>query len=227
MTRLPKQWKGVYPGQYFGDIWQSQNIDLERYPGRLALSDKMRITVDDGDLAGGMGTPVKFIRTNADTTDRFWALTTSKMIKTSSTDPTTGWANDGLASSPTDPLDMEVHESANGEQRLVVTRATDIAILNRTGAANTWTSSWWQGTLAQAALQSAKYHPIAKVQRLLGIGDVEKFHTISSADAVVNSDITLSYGYEITQAYGSSNRFWILARSNNGRKGKIIEWDGS
>src|SRR3990167_464848 len=227
MPRLPKQWKGDYPGQYYGDIWQSFNIDLERYPGRLALSDKMRVRIDNTDLSGGMGIPVKFIRTNADTTDRWWALTTSKMVKTSSTDPTTGWANDGIASSPTDALDMEVHESANGEQRLVVTRATDISILNRTGAANAWTTTWWSSTLAQAALQSAKYHPIAKVQRLLGIGDVEKFHTIDSADTVINSDITLTYGNEITQAVGSSNRFWLGVRSNVGGKGLIVEWDGS
>src|SRR3990167_9158589 len=122
MPRLPKQWKGVYPGQYYGDIWQSFNIDLERYQGRLALSDKMRVSIDNTDLTGGMGIPVKFIRTNADVTDRWWALTTSKMVKTSSTDPTTGWANDAIGGDgdPTDAHDMEVHESANGEQRLVV-----------------------------------------------------------------------------------------------------------
>ncbi len=223
-----KNWKGTFPGNYNGDIWQTRNIDLHRNPGRLGLADKMFVMFDDTDTnLTNLGVIDKFIRTNADNTDRWWGLASAgRMFNSANTSPFSTWAVDALSNSPTDALDMEVHEEANGEQRLVVTRDADIAILNRTGAANAWTASWWQGTLAQAALTSGVPHPIARLQRLIAIGDKNKIHTIDSADTVVNADLTFPSGYSNLNIYSSTDRFWIGLQHNFGGNARIVEWDG-
>lgn len=234
MIPKDKIWKGVFPGKYAGNLWQTLNIDLEKEQGRLRLGDKFRI-LTDGDDAAGPGLPLKFLRTNADATDRWWCLSTAKMLKTAGTSPFVAYAADAVSgTTPTDPLDMEVHESVNGEQRLVVTRDADIAILNRSGVANTWTSSWWAGTLAQTALTSTKPHPIAKLKRLLAVGDVVTnttaplgvLHTIDKDDVVSASRLIFPIGYEPRVIYTSSNRFWIGCQNIFGGPALIIEWDG-
>lgn len=224
-----KQWLGVYPGKYAGDIYQSFNIDLEKEQGRLRLGDKFRI-LTDGDDAAAPGLPYKFLRTNADATDRHWALTSTKMLKTAGTNPFVAYAADGLSSSPTDALDMETHESANGEQRLVVARDADLAILNKSGTANAWTASWWQSTLSQSALATGKHHPLARLQRLLTIGDVVSqvgaIHTIDKNDTVSASRLTFPAGYEPRVTIVTSNRYWFGLQNIFGGPGMIAEWDG-
>ena len=225
-----KIFKGVFPGKYSGNLWQTFNIDLEKEQGRLRLGDKFRI-LTDGDDSAVPGLPYKFLRTNADVTDRWWCLSSTKMLKTAGTNPFVAYAADGITNTPTDPLDMETHESVNGEQRLVVTRDADIAILNLSGAANAWTASWWDTTLAQAALTTGKAHPIARLQRLLAIGDVVSqvgaIHTIDKNDTVSASRLTFPSGYEPRIILASSDLFWIGLQNIFGQGAMIVSWDGS
>ena len=229
MKRIPEQsknWRGIFRGNFIGDLWQTFNIDLEKSLGRLRLGDKFRILTDSGDVAT-LGIPYKFLRTNASATDQWWCLSSTAMLKTAGTNAFVTYAADAISgTTPVDGLDMETHEDANGEQRLVVSRATDIAILNRTGAANTWTSSWWDTTLAQDALGSAVYHPLVKLQRLLIIGDQNKIHTIDKDDVVSASRVVLPSGFEARCAVASSDRVWIGFQNNFGGQGVIVEWDG-
>lgn len=230
LPQNPRQWKGIYPGKHFGDLWQTLNIDLEREPGRLVLSNKFRR------LASALGVVFKFIRTDADTTDGWWGLIhNADMIKNGNTSIVGGtWATDALASSPNDPRDMELHESVNGEQRLVVSTATDIALLNKASAANVWTASWWVTTLAQTALASSSFHPLARLQRLLAVGDIALsattkravIHTIDKDDVVSASRLIFPAGYTVRLAMASSDRFWFGLQGDVGQNAKIIEWDG-
>lgn len=228
--RIPnqsKKWTGMFAGSYFGDIWQTYNIDLEKKLGRLLLSDKMRIITDSSDVST-LAIIYKILRTDADATDRFVAIGSAQVLETAGTDPTAAWAADTTTgTTPTDAHDAETHESNNGNQRLVVTRATNIALLNRSGANNTWTASWWQGTLSQGALNSVTYHPVARLQRLLLIGDRELLHTIDKNDTVSNTRIRTQFGYEARCIEVSRDRFWIGMQSNFGRKALIVEWDGT
>lgn len=229
-----KQWKGVFPGKYAGDLWQSFNIDLEKEQGRLRLGDKFRI-LTDGDDAAAPGLPYKFLRTDADATDRWWCVSSTKMLKTAGTNPFVAYAADAITNTPTDPLDMETHESANGEQRLAVTRDADIAILNRSGSANAWTAAWWSSTLSQTALTSGKPHPLGRLQRLLAVGDVVTntttprgvIHTIDKDDVVSASRLIFPSGYEPRIIRTASDRFWIGLQNIFGQGGMIIEWDGT
>lgn len=226
MPKIGKNWRGMYPGSYAGNLWAAHNIDLERKFGRLMLSNKMRT------FSTGNGVVLKFLRTNADTTDRWWGLTSGDMLRNSTNRINAGtWATDALSNSPNDPRDMIVHEAANGEDRLVVSRATDIAILNLSGAANIWTASWWDTTLAQTALTSDAFHPLARLQRLLAVGDkvsdVPVIHTIDKDDVVSASRLLFPIGYRVRLAMASSNRFWFGLENERGGTARIIEWDGS
>ena len=231
--RETKQWRGIFPGKHSGNLWQTQNIDLERVPGRLVLSDKMR-------RFSTTGIAYKWLLSDADLTTRWWALSASALMVSTNINPTSSYANDALASSPTDPKDMIIHEAINGEDRLVVTRDTDIAILNRTGVANAWTASWWQTTLGQSALVSG-WHPIGRLKRLLAIGDTVNaagarqavVHTIDSADTVTASRLLFPAGWSLRLIITTSDRFWfgfIFDRftdaSNVKGTAMIIEWDG-
>ena len=112
-----KKWKGIFPGNYAGNLWQTFNIDLEKYPGRVALSDKLRR------FASGLGLVQKFIRSDATTTDQWFGLvvdtsadgTSGDILSNGSSSINSGtWAADGTANSPNGPHDAVIHESANG-----------------------------------------------------------------------------------------------------------------
>jgi len=230
IPRNPKQWRGIYPGKYFGDLWQTFNIDLEREPGRLVLANKFRR------FASGLGNVFKFMRTDASTTDQWFGIVHGTDLLRNGNSSIIGgtWVTDDLTNTFNDPRDMEIHEAVNGEQRLVCTRATDIGLLNRSGSANVWTASWWQGTLSQTALASSDFHPIARLQRLLAIGDIvtsttttrAAIHTIDKDDVVSASRLLFPAGYTIRLIMASADRFWIALQGDVGQPSKIIEWDG-
>lgn len=226
MAGLGKNWKGMFGGKYLGNIWQTFNIDLERQQNRLILSDKMRRFVS------GLGVVTKFIRTDATTTDQWFGIVNNADILRNgngSIDSGT-WITDDTSGTFNDPLDGVIHEIANGEQRLVVTRLTDVAILNSAAAPNVWTASWWQGVLGQPALTSSEFHPIARLQRLVALGDkvngVPVIHTIDKDDVVSYSRLTFDPVYTVRCIYTSSNRFWFGLQHDREGKAKVIEWDG-
>lgn len=226
MKKIPAidaQWKGLLPGKFLGDIYQANNIDLEIQPGKVALPLRPIILIDSSDIT--MGLPLHALRTDADTTDRWWVLTDGGMIKVPSTSPFGAYVADALSNSPATPLDMVVHEKNNGNDRLLVTRAQDVAILNRSGANNAWTASWWQGTLGQSALTNNVPHPIEKFQRLVALGDDYQIHTIDKDDNVTYGRLQANQRLSVRCIYVSTNRFWFYFTNKFGGKGMIAEWD--
>ena len=227
MAGIGKNWRRMFPGNYTGNLWQSWNIDLERSPGRVLLSNRLR------SFKTGLGVADKFIRTNATTTDQWFGIITgADIIRNGSssiiggafiTDDTTGTFND--------PRDAVVHELANGEQRLICTRATDIAILNSSGSANVWDDNWYTAVVGGAALTSLTYHPIARLQRLVAFGDKQSglpvISTIDKDDVKSESRLIFGAEYTVRVIYTSSNRFWIGLQHDFDGKAKIIEWDGT
>lgn len=222
-----KIFKGQFPGNYSGNLWQTFNIDLEKNPGRISLSDKMRI------FKSGLGVVSKFIRTNATGTDEWFGIVDrTDILRNGSATITAGtWISDDTTGTFNDPLDMVIHEFANGEQRLFCTRDADIGVLNTSGSANVWDNDWWTATKSQSALTTAIPHPIARLQRLLAVGDkvagVPVIHTIDSTDTISTSRLIFSANYTIRLIYASSNRFWIGLQHDYDGYAKIIEWDGS
>lgn len=177
-----KQVTGILPGLFFGDISKFFNIDLNTKKGRILLA-KAGYKLTDSDTLATLDVIDAFVRTNADNTDRYWALgTQGDLFNSSGDNPYTGWAIDGLSGTPADAADFAIHESANGEERLVVTRSSDIAILNSANHANTWISSWWLARNIASSTNAAPIEITTSAAHGFSTGD-----TISISDHLINT----------------------------------------
>ena len=231
-----KQWAGLFKGNYSGSIWKGRNIDLERSAGRVVLSDKGRIHTNDADSnMSNLGIATKFLRSDADATDRFWGVcgngvTGARLFKTDSASPLATWAEETQGTGDTPPttaLDVEIFETLNGEQQMLAVLPTDIALLNSPATANRWDINWGTTVAAPAiVLTTATLHPIARLQRLIAIGNGNVLQTIDKNSVVTNSRLTMPYGYSIRNIYTSADRFWIGCTNLLGGNARVIEWDG-
>lgn len=219
----------MYPGNYFGEIWATWNIDLERYPGRVHLSNHMDSI---SSASEGKGVVSKFIRTNATATDQWFALVDNSDILRNGNASITGgtWASDDTTGTFNDPRDAINHEFANGEQRMMCSRATNIAILNSSGVANAWDDDWWTAVASGPTLTSLTYHPMARLQRLSIVGDKQSnvpcIHTIDRNDVVSTSRLLFGADYTVRNTYTSKDRFWIGLQHDFDGPAKVVEWDG-
>lgn len=142
--RATKKWNYTPSGDLVGVLWYSKNIDPHVSLGKLRLSERIKIFYDDSDDADFTDVPREYIRTNADATDRWWALVRSSdnavgaMWNSSGTSPTTGWTQDASLSRPAtarDSMDIFLRTSG-GYDRLVVSgnSGQDLAMLNSENA---------------------------------------------------------------------------------------------
>ena len=236
IVRLPspktRQWLGPYLDDYIGNLWRTFNVDLERNPGHITISKSPVVRGDTTDTnLLNLTTIDAFTRTNADGTDRWWALNRSgRLAKTDTVNPTTlasaTWDEDTLASSPTDARDMTIHEndsdSASGENQLIVTRDTALAMLNDT-ATNVWNANWGGLTLKSGVPHPIEYFPF---QRLTLVGDGHLIHTVDKNRAVVTARLVLPLDLEVWGIFFTPFRAWILCSGLRGRSGAVVEWDG-
>lgn len=225
-------------GELFGNLWSTKNIDMDSNKGKIRLSERTYRVFDSGDVAA-LEIPVKFIRTNADVTERWWALTQNArsstsdglMFKTTTTDPLTGWFQDDLTSSPTDFVDdMEIFGQVNSYDRLVAARDTDLAMLCKTDPAHvvgSWTTSWWITTLGQAALTASNPHPLEQFINMLLVVDGNVVHTIDDSLVVVTDRIALPKEYQIIWMVNDGTRVYFGTRHLRGGRALIFPWDGT
>jgi len=236
-----KRWTGPYLGKYYGVLWKTFNIDLDKNEGEITLSRRMQRIQDTGEVPGN-AVYSAFIRTDADCTDRYWGLRLNEgLAKTDSSStptPADSWDTDGLASSPITPRDFTIHgnDSRNdsGRNKLFVTLDSgDIAVLNDTGN-NAWTAAWWITKHSQAALDTTvlfrpiQYFPFRKIT-IVGSGNL--IHTIhrpsdTQNDTLSRARLTLPKELNTQHIFNTGNRSWILTHNKIGGDGKIVEWDG-
>lgn len=245
VRRIPQshEWTGPYTGNYLGDLWKTYNVDLDRNEGFISLSQRMERIEDSSEFTGNGLDIYRFLRCDADCTDRYWALGQGTLFKTDSAStprPTDDWDTETLDSAPTTLFlrDFSVHSrdsrADSGRHKLIVTLDTDISVLNDTGN-NTWTGGWWTSKHSQPPLDSSVgYHPIEyfPFRKISIIGDGNKIHTISRPsdtqnDTVTNSRLILPPQYTATKIFTTTSRAWIccLNKEQNGQ-GVVVEWDG-
>lgn len=241
-SQSTRRWTGPYLGNYYGNLWKTFNVDLDRQEGKVGLSRRLVRVADTTDSnSDTLGTIDAFVRSNADCSDRWWALSENgplyRVVGASPTVPSDSWEVDTLASSPTDAKDMAVFENDSrqdsGRNQLFVTRDTTIAVLNDTGG-NTWDANWWTTTKSNVALRSGVPHPIEyfPLRRITLVGDANQVHTISRTSDTVNETTTarrlILPGYlQVEHIFTTTNRAWILCSHLYGGNGKVVEWDGS
>lgn len=211
----------VNRGDSLGNLWATFNMDFDSSLGRIKVAPRLRIntdSVDDTDLT----TPTAFLRTSASNTDQYWALCGTVLFKTAGTNPTAGFTQDAIASSPT-TLSYVCSDMVEFEGALVVSDTTD---LNRL-AAGTWDNAWWLSTLAQTALVSGIAHPlhVSLKSNLLLVGDGNNMHIIDKNNNVRIARVILPNDFEITWIRSNYEGTWIGARNKFGREGKVFFWD--
>lgn len=243
-----RRWTGIYPGRFYGTLWNTFNVDLDRNEGAVGLAQRFDIiedsteTPDLGGADSGSDSNIisAFLRTDADGNDRFWAMNRNAMFKTDSAAtpvPTNDWDTDGLDSSPTARLsDMAVigNDSRNdsGNNKLFVTQDSDIDVLNDTGD-NAWTGAWWVTKQGQPGLDTSVPHPIEFFPfRKIGlVGDGNLIHTIhrpsdTQNDTVSYQRLTLPKDLVVNHIFTTSNRSWICCYHRKSGQGAVVEWDG-
>lgn len=241
--RIPQnhRWSGPYLGSYYGDLWKTFNVDLDRNEGKIGLSERMERIEDSTEFPDFSGEPIRsFVRTNADCEDRYWGASRIALFKTDSSSlptPSLDWDTDGLANSPTAGInDMSVHgnDSRNdsGRNKLLVTTDSDISVLNDTGN-SAWTANWWVTKQAQAGLDTNYTHPVEYFtnRKISLVGDGNLIHTISRPsdsqnDTVTRARLTLPRDLVVYHIFTTSERAWICCYDRKFKSGAIVEWDG-
>lgn len=240
-----QRWTGPYLGNYYGTLWKTFNVDLDRNDGKIMLARRFeRIEDTISDFTGNTAYTA-FLRTNADCTDRYWALAnngglqkTDSASPENATLPSDSWDTDALASTPQSCRDMTVgfNDSRNdsGRNKLFVTLDSgDIAVLNDTGN-SVWTASWWQTKQSQPALapnvlfRPIQYFPFRKIT-MVGSGNL--IHTISrfsdtQNDTISYARLTMPKDLNARHIFHTANRAWICCDHKYGGKGKVVQWDG-
>ena len=124
----------MFPGELKGEILSAFNIDLQRNPGTVHLSEKLIELFNSTDDAQ-FGNPGAFIKSNADSTNRYWVRAGVHLFKSDSGNPEAGWAQDAIGSSPTDAQDNLMEYADN----MYSPSDVDVDQLS----AGTWTNPWW------------------------------------------------------------------------------------
>ena len=234
-TLNTKSMKKPDRGDVFGMLWATKNLDLTRKPGTIHLASRMGVVFDNDD-DGDLDTPVAFIRTNADQTDRWWALTQASgisrtdglLFKTTGTSATSGWAQDTNPGSgditPIDAVDnMVIFGEASGYDKLIVARDTDLAKMSN----GVWDASWWDTTLAQTALSNTHTHHIYVFLNTLLVPDGNVVHTVDDSDVVVTDRITFPDEYDIRWIHDDGVYVYFGTEHIRGGEGLIFYWDGT
>jgi len=253
-----QNWGGINPGRR-GILYRTFNIDLDEIGGSVLNTRRTSdpVLTSDPTASGDsdLRTPQTFIRSNADATDRWWAIahagfddtTTAVLWKTSGTSPSIGWAQDALDSSPVDARDMVDFFSdsnadttatvANAEQRLLITRDTTIAALNDT-ADNAWNGTWGDDTdifATSVRLKAGQPHPIARLGKLACIGDRNEIHTVeyvgSNSYSGTRSRLLFPSQFQVRHIFTNASGFWFCCRNlrfdnNGGENTAVMFWDG-
>lgn len=210
-------------GDVFGNLFGTFNMDFDTLAGKVRVSRRTLITTDSTDDAD-LGLPIAFVRSSADTTDRWWAICGAVLFKTTDSAPGGAMTQDAIASTPTG-LSAISSDMVDFNGSLIVSQSTDLNKLT----AGTWTATWWTGAgnLNQAVLTSGIAHPlcVSLKTNLLLAGDGNLVHTVDKNNNVKNSRVILPSEFEVIWIRSTYDGTWIGARNKFNREAKAFFWD--
>lgn len=211
-----RRWSGGWPGEFTGSIWASKSIDLERSLSKVAIAESLTAKANSTDLTN-LTAPVAFIRTAADSTDRYWSLSqTGRLHKTTNTDPETGWAQDAIANTPTaGKWDMIEFSGA-----LLVAIDAGISRLS----AGTWTAAWWTSTLGLTALTASVPHRFAILAGALLITN-GRYTATYDGTIGTHQDLVLPSQFQQQFIMATQDLAYIGTKSLNGGEAEMFAWD--
>lgn len=224
-------WRGISKGSGDKDLYMGFNIDVDKIPGVVMVSDKMykRFSADDDAQFGFIEA---IIRTDVlgtagiATSDRWWVMAGGRWFSTS-TNPggdITNLADSGITfaenaetSFPTDAQDDAV--IFNGA--LISPSATDLDRYVGT----TWTNPWYS-TLTGASALTNNPHPLDVFINKLLIGDGRFLNTVDDSSVVQDPAITLPANFQINKIVHNANFAFIGANNTTGQNAVVFAWDG-
>ena len=218
-----KKWIQPNRGDILGNLWATWNMDFDSALGKVRVSRRIRINTDDTDDAQ-LTTPMAFVRSSADATDRWWALCGTVLFKTAGTDPSAAFTQDAIASSPTTATVISSDMiSFNG--KLYVSLPTDIAELD----GGTWDVDWWTTVPSGTAPTTGIAHPLHVTTRsnLFLVGDGNLVHVMDKDESAKNSRIILPLGFEVIWIRSNESGTWIGARNKESGEAEAFFWDES
>lgn len=159
------QVRQVNKGDRFGELWLSKNLDLNRNPGKVLLSKKLKKTWDTGTTISGSVTPVGAVRALLVYTDidsaadrkHYYAFTNNHGYRCS------------LDNSPSNPLNWEVAAAGMSgdfsdvtdavvfDGQIRISTSTNIARFNGGGS---YADNWWTADISGTALTTNKPHTL-------------------------------------------------------------------
>ena len=237
--RIPKQFN---LGELFGDFWASFNLDLTSSLGRVKISQRTAAITTSATVATLIN-PAAIVRSKARAAanvDEWWALCNQVLVRTdNNTDPSTAYAADNTANSPTTNLSSSVSDMVDFSGNLIVTLLTDISRL----VAGTWTASWWVTTLGKRAMATGIPHPLKVIfNNLLLIGDQvvtnneagkgeiakqPSVHTIDTASNVSLNRLLFPAEFKVIFIITTSTDAWIGCSNILSENARMFRWDGS
>lgn len=218
-------------GDVFGTLWATKNIDLSSKKGSIRLSVPFDETFNSADDDSDLKTPVAFVRTNADGTDRWWTMGVTSLInrytgllfKSTDTDPSSVWAQDATASTPADVNDQMCLFGKVTTDRLIVARPQNLAMLEN----GTWTTQWWSVTLGQSVLNEANPHYPYPFLNLLLVPDGNVVHTIDDSLVVTLNRLVFPKEYKVLWVHKDNNTSYFGTQNIRGGEGLIFAWNGT
>lgn len=216
IIQIPSQeykFSGLHKGEIFGNIWASRGIDFEREKGKIMLGDSFSSLFNSSSGDTDLTTPVAFLRSSADGTDRWW-VNGGKLFKTTNTNPETGWTQDAIGSSPTAPL----YDLIDFAGAMLVPTSTNIDRLS-----TTWTTNWWTVTAGGSAMTTAP-HRMSILAGALLITD-GRFINTWDGTLVADPDLTLPAVFESYDCLISGDFAYIYGRNTDGTETAVYTWD--
>lgn len=235
IPRIQGNWTGQYQGDYFGDIRRSANIDLERSPGKIELSEVTEALYNDATFRRVEA----FARVNlaSDSGVRYYAMTfdseladgSRHRIFRSTDSDGSSWAADtvttpgGTSRSYQDMVNFPNPADTNTDRLFASLNDTSVAW--HTGVNDT--IGWVADTTYPFAIDSGEhFHPLDVFEGTLLVGSKNAISTLDNADSgVINERVTIPAQFWMHHILHTPSSAWILA-SNSNFEGMISEWDG-
>lgn len=222
-------WAGIGQGRFDKDFYNSFNVDFDKLPGYVLVSDKLYNRFDATDDAQ-FGFVEAILRSDAigvagnGAADRWmimsggrWFGTTNAPTQENMDDASTVFTEDSDASFPTDAQDDAV--IFNGG--LISPSATDLD--RKVGT--TWTNPWYSGLTGGAALTS-NAHPLDVFLNKLLIGDGNFLNTVDDSSIAVDPHLTFPSEFQVNKIIHTDDRSYIGANHEGSSKAVVFGWDG-
>ena len=232
MLKIPQQtWYQNGDSDTLGTLWLSSNLDLLSNKGKLRVSPRMILNMNDSDDAQlGVPCAIKFFQA---TRGSIVVIGGTRIFLSASTNggPSSAFTEEDAGVTPPTDCNADSSDIEDFNSSLYISRAS--TTMSKLSAGGVWS------TVANAFANSSGLHDLEYFRaqnRLYGVDDNAKgISSISTADAVVLSTSGNQYSLNalcdnvtsrISWIRSNSSRIWIGTIRDTGG-GYIYAWDGS